>query len=46
MLRQTFNQMPKELVEAARLDRAGEWKIVTRLFLSDGAADSCKQWRS
>lgn len=33
MLRQTFNQMPKELVEAARLDRAGEWKIVTQLFL-------------
>lgn len=33
MLRQTFNQMPKELVEAARLDRAGEGKIVFRLFL-------------
>lgn len=33
MLRQTFNQMPRELVEAARLDGASELKIVVRLFL-------------
>lgn len=33
MLRQTFNQMPRELVEAARLDGASEFKIVVRLFL-------------
>lgn len=33
MLRQTFNQMPKELVEAARLDHASELKIILRLFL-------------
>lgn len=33
MLRQTFNQMPRELIEAARLDGASELKIVVRLFL-------------
>lgn len=33
ILRQTFNQMPRELVEAARLDGASEFKIVVRLFL-------------
>ena len=33
MLRQTFNQMPRELVEAARLDGASEFKTVVRLFL-------------
>lgn len=33
MLRQTFNQMPRELVEAARLDGASEFKIIVRLFL-------------
>ena len=33
MLRQTFNQRPRELVEAARLDGASESKIVVRLFL-------------
>lgn len=33
MLRQTFNQMPQELVEAARLDGASEIKIVVKLFL-------------
>lgn len=33
MLRQTFNQMPRELVEAAWLDGASEFKIVVRLFL-------------
>lgn len=33
MLRQTFNQMPKELVEAAKMDKASEWKIIYKLFL-------------
>ena len=33
MLRQAFNQMPQELIEAARLDGAGELKIIVRLFL-------------
>ncbi len=33
MLRQTFNQMPRELVEAARLDHASEFQIIVRLFL-------------
>ena len=33
MLRQTFNQMPVELIEAARLDGANEFKIIVRLFL-------------
>ena len=33
MLRQTFNQMPAELIEAARLDGASELKIIVRLFL-------------
>lgn len=33
MLRQVFNQMPKELLEAARLDKASELKIVIKLFL-------------
>ena len=33
MLRQTFNQMPRELVEAARLDGASEFQIVVKLFL-------------
>ena len=33
MLRQTFNQMPQELVEAARLDGASEIKIVVKLIL-------------
>lgn len=33
MLRQTFNQMPKELLEAAKLDRASELKIILKLFL-------------
>ena len=33
MLRQTFNQMPAELIEAARLDGASEFKIIVRLFL-------------
>mgnify|MGYP001328096303 FL=1 len=33
MLRQTFNQMPQELIEAAKLDNASEWKIIRKLFL-------------
>lgn len=33
MLRQTFNQMPRELIEAARLDGASELKIIVKLFL-------------
>lgn len=33
MLRQTFNQMPRELVEAAQLDGASEFQIIVRLFL-------------
>ena len=33
MLRQTFNQMPAELIEAARLDGASEFKIIVHLFL-------------
>lgn len=33
MLRQTFNSMPTELVEAARLDHASELRIIWRLFL-------------
>lgn len=33
MLRQTFNQMPVQLVEAARMDKASELKIILRLFL-------------
>lgn len=28
MLRQTFKQVPEELLEAARLDQASEWKIM------------------
>ncbi len=33
MLRQSFMQVPKELIEAARLDRAGEFKIMFRIML-------------
>ena len=33
MLRQTFNRMPPELIEAARLDHASEFTIVRKLFL-------------
>lgn len=28
ILRQTFKQVPEDLIEAARLDNAGEWKIM------------------
>ena len=33
MLRQTFKQVSEELLEAARLDTAGEFKIITRIML-------------
>lgn len=33
MLRQTFKQVPEELLEAARLDNASEWKIIRRIML-------------
>ena len=33
MLRQTFKQVSEELLEAARLDKAGELKIITRIML-------------
>ena len=33
MLRQTFKQVPKELIEAAKLDKASEFKIITKIML-------------
>jgi sn-glycerol 3-phosphate transport system permease protein len=33
MLRQTFKQVPLELIEAALLDKAGEFKIMFRVML-------------
>ena len=33
LMRQTFMQVPDELVEAARMDNAGELKIMTRIIL-------------
>lgn len=33
MLRQTFKQVPKELLEAAKLDLASEFKIITKIML-------------
>lgn len=33
MLRQTFKQIPKELLEAARLDGASEWRMMTKIIL-------------
>ncbi len=33
MLRQTFKQVSEELLEAARLDKAGELKIITKIML-------------
>lgn len=33
MLRQTFNRMPPELIEAAKLDHASEFTIIRKLFL-------------
>lgn len=33
MLRQAFKQIPDELVEAARLDHAGEWRIIRKIMI-------------
>ncbi|MEN8698687.1 carbohydrate ABC transporter permease [Bacillus infantis] len=33
MLRQSFMQVPEELLEAARLDEASEWKIMFRIMV-------------
>lgn len=33
LLRQRFNQVPKELLEAARLDKASELKIIWKIFI-------------
>lgn len=33
MLRQSFMQVPEELIEAARLDKAGELKIIYRIMM-------------
>ncbi|MBE5962197.1 MAG: carbohydrate ABC transporter permease [Lachnospiraceae bacterium] len=33
MLRQTFKQVPEELIEAAKLDRTSEWKIIFKIML-------------
>lgn len=33
LLRQNFMQIPEELIEAARLDNASEWKIMFRVML-------------
>lgn len=33
LLRQSFKQVPEELLEAARLDQASEWKIIYRIML-------------
>jgi len=33
LLRQSFKQVPEELLEAARLDNASEWKIITRIMV-------------
>jgi sn-glycerol 3-phosphate transport system permease protein len=33
MLRQTFKQVPEEVIEAARLDQASEWKILWRIMV-------------
>nr|WP_193550831.1 carbohydrate ABC transporter permease [Salicibibacter kimchii] len=33
MLRQSFKQVPEELIEAARLDQAGEWKIMYKVMV-------------
>jgi alpha-glucoside transport system permease protein len=36
LLRNYFAEMPKELLEAARMDGGGEWRIFTRLVLPVG----------
>ncbi len=33
MLRQNFKQVPQELIEAARLDKAGEFRLLTHVML-------------
>lgn len=33
LLRQSFKQVPEELIEAARLDKAKEWKIMWKLMI-------------
>lgn len=33
MLRQSFKQVPEELLEAARLDEASEWKIIFKIMI-------------
>lgn len=33
LLRQTFKQVPDELIESARLDNASEWRIMTHLMI-------------
>jgi sn-glycerol 3-phosphate transport system permease protein len=33
LLRQSFRQVPEELIEAARLDQAKEWKIIIRIMV-------------
>ncbi len=33
LLRQSFKQVPNELIEAARLDKAKEWKIMLKLMI-------------
>lgn len=33
LLRQTFKQVPDELLESARLDNASEWRIMTRIMI-------------
>lgn len=33
LLRQSFKQVPEELLEAARLDQASEWKIIMKIMV-------------
>ncbi|MBD7983805.1 carbohydrate ABC transporter permease [Sporosarcina sp. Sa2YVA2] len=33
LLRQSFKQVPEELLEAARLDQASEWKIIIKIMV-------------
>lgn len=33
LLRQTFMQIPEELIESAKLDEANEWQIITKIML-------------
>lgn len=33
MLRQAFKQVPEEIIEAAKLDNASEWKIIRTIFI-------------